>query len=69
MSTTDFAKTIAARAWARAQMLALEGRGPALRRDHVAATLERRIDGALRAARGAGHFGGRSTLGASVPKT
>jgi hypothetical protein len=65
VTKTEFAKTIAARARARTQMLALEGRRPTSRRDHVGETLERRIEGALRAAR----VSGRSTFGAQVPKT
>lgn len=67
MSTSDFAKTTRARAQARFQMLALEQRGSASRRDRM--TLEHRIEGVLRAARIAGHRGGRSRPGIKVPKT
>jgi hypothetical protein len=66
-STTDFAKTIAARAGTRAQMLAFDGRMP--RRDRLGASLERRIEGMMRAARSAGQLGGHSTLSTQVPKT
>jgi hypothetical protein len=69
MTTTDFAKTIAARARARTQMLALEGHDQASRRDRAGATLERRIEVVLRAARSAGHIDGQSRIGTQVPKT
>jgi hypothetical protein len=68
MSTTDFAKTIAARARARTQMLALDGRDVE-RRDHVGAALERRIEGVMRAARSAGHVGAHSRVSTQVSKT
>ena len=67
MNSTDFAKTLAARARARAQMLAMDGRRNAVR-DHVGASLERRIEGVRRAARGAGPKGG-SRIGPQLPKT
>ena len=67
MSSTDFAKTLAARARARAQMLAMDGRRSAAR-GHVGASLECRIESVRRAARGAGHLGD-SRIGPQLPKT
>jgi hypothetical protein len=64
MNSTDFAKTIAARARARAQMLAME-EGRVAVRDHVGATLERRVESVRRAARHAG----RSRMTPQLPKT
>ena len=68
MTSTDFAKTIAARARARTQMLAMNGRGTAVR-DHVGASLERRIERVRSAARGSKPAGSRSRLSPPVPKT
>jgi hypothetical protein len=62
-----FAKTIAARARARAQMLTMEGRRVAAR--DGAAALERRIESVRRAARSVGYVGGPSRIGSQVPKT
>ena len=67
MSSPDFAKTLAARARTRAQMLAMEGRRAAVR-DHVGASLERRIESVRRAARSVGPAGG-SRIGPQLPKT
>ena len=67
MSSTDFAKTLAARARARAQMIAMDGRRSAVR-DHVGASLERRIESVRRAARGGAPVGG-SRIGPRLPKT
>jgi len=67
-STTDFAKTIAARAGTRAQMLAFDGRRMP-RRDDLGASLERRIEGMMRATRSAGQLSGYSRLSTQVPKT
>jgi hypothetical protein len=66
MSSTDFAKTLAARARTRAQMLAMDGSGSAVR-GHVGASLERRIDGVRRAARAVGPMRG-SRIGPQLPK-
>jgi hypothetical protein len=67
MSSTDFAKTLAARARTRAQMLAIDGRRSAVR-DHVGASLERRIESVRRATRGIGPVTG-SRIGPQLPKT
>ena len=66
MDLTDFGKTTTARARARAQMFSAPGRRTAVR-DHAAAVLERRVETARRAARGAGPA--RSRVGSQVPKT
>jgi hypothetical protein len=66
MNRTDFAKTIAARARMRAQSLAAEGRR-AVAREHVGASLERRMESVRRAA-GTSYVGGRSRIGPQVPK-
>jgi len=67
MNSADFAKTIAARARARAQTLTMEGRRAAAR-DSVG-PLERRIESVRRAARSVGYVGGRSRIGSQMPKT
>jgi hypothetical protein len=68
MNSTDFAKTIAARARMRAQTLAAEGRR-VVKRDTVSASLERRMESVRRAGRTTSYVGGRSRIGSQLPKT
>jgi hypothetical protein len=68
MSSTDFAKTMTARARARGQILAMDGRGGAVR-DQVGASLERRIESVRRAARAASQVRSRSRISQTLPNS